>query len=164
MPLALGIAKMAPSNTRQSKAAYGKRDHELSEEDSSGDENGKEELFLSDEQMEAVSLLVKSAVSAAVAQVLPLAQQINPQNAMGGASTSSSAQGTSSVNNSDPNSTHPIDGHSPSNEEDGEIHDEEMDEYEKALVALLGDNKVTGPEINKHNIAGKEWSETLVSI
>lgn len=33
---------------------------------------------------------------------------------------------------------------------DGEVQDEELDEYKKALVALLGD-KITGPEILEKN-------------
>lgn len=32
-------------------------------------------------------------------------------------------------------------------EEEGEVRDEELDDYEKELHALLGDAKVTGPEI-----------------
>lgn len=92
--------------------------------------------------METVSLLVKSAISAAVAQVLPLTQRFSSQNALGGASTSASAQ--MEDNEEDRSSSkHPATG------EEGEVHDEELDEYERALISLLGDNKITGPVISE---------------
>lgn len=34
-------------------------------------------------------------------------------------------------------------------DEEGEVKDEELDDYEKELLSLLGDAKVTGPEISK---------------
>lgn len=137
---------MAPGNTRQAKlVAKGKNEHEISEDEPSGDEEGQGEFALSDKQMNAVSFLVKSAVSAAVAQMLPLTQRVaNSQDAMGGASSSASAQGSSGASSENNNRTSAED----STLEEGEVHDEVLDEYEKSLVALLGDNKVTGPVIS----------------
>lgn len=139
---------MAPGTTRQSKAATGKVDHEISEEDSSGDEGGKKSFSFSDKQMETVSLLVKTAVSAAVAQVLPLTQRLNSHDSSGGASSGASAQDGFNVNNSSSNSDDRH-GSNAGNNEEGEVYDEELDEYEKSLIALLGDNKITGPEISE---------------
>lgn len=98
--LALDFAKMAPSNTKQSKSAGNKKEHDISDEDLSDDEHEKgDNLSLSDNQMNAVAFLVKSAVSAAVAQMLPLTQQlVNSQNPMGGASDGTSAQGLKGAN------------------------------------------------------------------
>lgn len=132
---------MAPTNTRGPKR---NPDHELSEGESSNDEkdNGDKGLGLSEKQLESVSLLVKSVVSAAVAQVLPLANLNMTQNASGGASASTSAQ-AGDVNNwgRSPNP--------PSEREEGEVPDEQMDDYERALVALLGDTQVTGPDMSE---------------
>lgn len=129
-------AKDKPSN----------RDHQISDHDSSEDDTkGANALEFSEKQMETVSLLVKSAVSAAVAQVLPLARTQNlappssSQNAAGFASPpSSSAETERNQNNSDREPP-----------EDGEVKDEELDDYERALSALLGDNRTTGPEISE---------------
>lgn len=138
---------MAPTNTRQAKLA-GKGDkHDISDSELSDDGNKKEEqpkdpLDLSANQLETVSLLVKTAVAAAVAQVLPLARQ-SPQDAIGFASPGTSAQ--SHFSGSSPDSRDDSSG----KREEGEVtQDEEMDDYEKSLLALLGDAKLTGPDIS----------------
>lgn len=145
------FAKMAPGTTRQSKAAAkNQNEHEISEEDSSADDSEKE-FSLSDKQMNAVSFLVKSAVSAAVAQMIPLTQQLTkPQHAPGEASSSASAQGSNGAYSSSHDRTLPEDQNPPGNAgtEEGEIRDEVLDDYEKSLIALLGDHKVTGPVIS----------------
>lgn len=142
-----GEDRVSTSNmtTRAKKSGNSKEkpEHNISEGDSSGEEQTKETgnnaLEFSEKQMETVSLLVRSAVSAAVAQVLPLARTqmgSSSHNASGQASPPSfSAQGDSSKVNNE-------------HLEDGEVEDEQLDEYEKALMTLLGDNKVTGPAIS----------------
>lgn len=136
---------MAPSNTRQNKAA--KNAHDVSSSDSE-DEKGKnsnnpEPLALSEAQMGVVSLLVKSAVAAAVAQVLPLRENLT-QNASDMASPGTSAQDKQTAGSGGDSETR-----NSENQEDGEVIDEELDEYERELRALLGDAKVTGPEISE---------------
>lgn len=70
----LGKSKMAFTNARANKGGTKNSEHHLSEEESSSDvETSGKGLTLTDNQMESVSLLVRSAVSAAVVQVLPLA-------------------------------------------------------------------------------------------
>lgn len=133
----------APGTTRGAKGGSKKNsEHDLSEEDSSSDEKdlGNQGPGVTDKQLESVSLLVKSAVSAAVTQVLPLANFNSPQNASGSASSATSAQ-LGDVNNPGllTNSTQ---------EEEGEVPDEQMDCYEWALVALLGNMLITGPEMS----------------
>lgn len=60
---------MSPGNTRQSKStAAGKKYHNLSESESLQEESP---FSFSSKQMESVSLLVQSAVSAAMAHALP---------------------------------------------------------------------------------------------
>lgn len=124
-------------------------DHQLSESEHSEDDttnySGDAPLEFTEKQMQTVSLLVRSAVSAAVAQVIPLAgKHSNPpsssQNALGlGATPCSSAQGEGrQQNDTDRDQI-----------EEGEVQDEQLDEYEKALKALLGDNLVTGLEISE---------------
>lgn len=140
-------SKMAPTNTRQSKTTGKDKNHDLSDSDNSEGGNKEEErpsdpAALSATQMETVSLLVKTAVAAAVAQVLPLAQQ-NAQNTSGFASPGTSAQGGASGNS---RANSPLES---DKKEEGEVtHDEELDEYEKSLIALLGDSQLTGPEIS----------------
>lgn len=137
---------MAPTNTRQTKNA--KNAHDVS---SSSDSEGEKEkdldntepLALSEAQLGVVSLLVKSAVAAAVAQVLPLRDN-NTQNATEMASPGTSAQGKQ-PEDSGKNSEE----RSGASKEEGEVIDEELDEYEKELRTLLGDAKVTGPEISE---------------
>lgn len=78
---------MAPTDTRQTKNA---KNHEIlgsldSEGEKGSDHKQPDPFALSGSQLETVSLLVKSAVAAAVAQVLPLANS-QTQNAMGMAS------------------------------------------------------------------------------
>lgn len=90
-----------------------------------------------------MSLLVKTAVAAVVAQILPLANQ-NNQNAPGWASPGTSAQNKHGDCN-DKNPTNQDD----KEQEDGEVKYEELDDYEKELQNLLGDAKVTGPEISE---------------
>lgn len=107
-------------------------------------DNRKEDsLELSASQLATVSLLVQSAVAAAVAEILPLANN-NTQNSPGLASPGSSAQQQSLglLNSSTPNGDR-------EGQEEGEVHDEELDDYEKELQSLLGDAKITGPEISE---------------
>lgn len=140
---------MAPTNTRQAKLA-GKdtRNHELSDSEVSDDgkkeETPKDPLALSPNQLETVSLLVQSAVAAAVAQVLPIARQ-NSQNAMGFASPGTSAQDQQSPGFS--TDSRNDDSQNKGKEEEEVTHDKELDKYEKSLKALLGDAKLTGLEI-----------------
>lgn len=141
---------MAPTNTRQSKTAKPpSNDHDISnssdsdgEKEGGGKTNPQDPMALSENQLETVSLLVKSAVAAAVAQVLPLAN-LNNHNASGFASPGTSAQ---------PQNGGPYDQNKTRQEndeqEDGEVKDEELDEYERELQNLLGDAKITGPEIS----------------
>lgn len=148
---------MAPTNTRL--ASKEKPNHQISESEDSEGDNTKEEspqdpFGLSTSQLEAVSLLVKSAVTAAVAQVLPIAHQ-NSQVAMGFASPGTSAQLGMSGSS-------PLPGQQQQeSREDGECPpvDEEMDEYERSLLALLGDTKLTGPEISEK--VGRVLQRTL---
>lgn len=117
----------------------------MSDYESSNDGQGKGDFDLSEKQMQAVSFLVKSAVSAAVAQVLPLTQQLaNSHDASGAAFSGSSAHNSGDVNNSGDNRN----TEENRDTEEGEVHDEVIDEYERSLIALLGDTKVTGPEIS----------------
>lgn len=134
---------MAPTNTRQTKSV---KHHGLSNSSDSEGEKEKEgkppdPLALSGIQLETVSLLVISAIAAAAAQVLPLANQ-NNQNASGLASPGTSAQ----LQNGDLSNVNMRCGDDEEQEE-GEVQDAELDEYEKELQSLLGDAKVTGPEI-----------------
>lgn len=143
---------MSNMTTRTRKGGKEKTDteeHQLSDSDSTGEETGKQanSLEFTEQQMQTVSLLVRSAVSAAVAQVIPLARTQ-------GASTSQDALHSASPPFSsaqlDVNTSSGSAGNKTSSEslEEGEVKDEQLDEYERALKALLGDNLVTGPEIS----------------
>lgn len=94
--------------------------------------------------MQTVSLLVRSAVSAAVAQVLPLARTQTPSashDAKGLASPpSSSTHGGLNYNN---NTT----GKTSDPMEDGEVRDEQLDEYERRWK-FSWTRDLTGPEIS----------------
>lgn len=140
---------MAPTNTRQGKTVKNPP-HEVSDSEPSDKEDGKnannsDPLALSGTQMETVALLVKSAVAAAVAQVLPMQAAFN-QNASGMASPGTSAQ--TSTNETE-NANRDLNNSGQQGKEEGEILDPELDDYEKELSALLGDDKVTGPEISE---------------
>lgn len=133
---------MAPTQMRGKKADPKSEEHRLSEEESSSEGETEKGLTLSDKQMASVSLLVRSAVSAAVAQVLPLANLTAAQNAAGSASADASAQhdltGKMAYDNKNKDDEH----------EDGEVRDEVLDDYERALSTLLGDTLITGPDIS----------------
>lgn len=114
-------------------------------EDEKNKNKGDSEAFsLSEQQLATVSQLVKSAVSAAVAQVLPLAQ-LN-HNTSGQASPGTSAQ---TKFDSPSNGFSDSRNQNESMQEDGEVIEDELDEYEKELRNLLGDAKVTGPNISE---------------
>lgn len=132
---------MAPTNTSASKTTNGAKTlnkHDISESSSLDGENKDEGFTLSEKQMQSVSLLVRSTVSAAVAQVLPLGNLNSPQNASGGASGEISAHFVDNQRKAEDD-----------DQEDGEVRDEQLDEYEKTLTSLLGDNLVMGPDLNE---------------
>lgn len=65
---------MVPTNTRQTKSTKNQHGHSISsesEDDKPGDNLNPDPSGLSEAQLGMVSILVKSAVEAAVAQVLP---------------------------------------------------------------------------------------------
>lgn len=158
---------MVPTNMQQMKNV---KHHDLSNTFDS--EDGKEEnnkgsnpLGLSETQLPTVSLFVKSAVAAAMAQVLPLRGD-NNQNASGQASPGTSAQ-QQHFGISDKILTNTNDNGC---QEEGEVKDEELDEYEKELQNLLGDVKATGLEISEkisrllERSLGNPLNEKLVKL
>lgn len=140
---------MATRSKKGGKEKPENAEHQVSENSSSDEdgEKGSKSLEFTDKQMETVSLLVRSAVSAALAQVIPLArtQTLAASHDASGSALPpfSSAQGDSNQNNNSSANGKPSDP-----TEEGEIRDEQLDDYERALKTLLGDNLVTGPEIS----------------
>lgn len=97
---------------------------------------------------------------ASVAQVFPLAQRFPTHNAMG----EHLRQLCPRLLQSWSESFWPD---QPPNREEGEVEDEELDEYEKALVALLGDNKITGLKISEKIVKQKRdsyWGRENIKI